>query len=812
MEETNHDVKIREALNAVAQYLSDTIPPVHAVDPVMLLLKGPAKLMASAIINWIPSQFHRNSRNASPADCLFYAISKLHYLGHLQLISEQDLVPYLDSIKRLLLDYCPPKDRLRLQDSFGHIGMSEDMMTAPISFIRRPVKPNGSKAGSSDGHKSGRPEDRRRSILNDRLKSAMRQPLLPAENEQRQDPVPQLIAMAAADARSDKEFRRLQEDLKALGIESRMDQIYRMLSRSLPGWMISSTGTDPVKSHNPAIVAMGQIIRLAEDRWESSRRFQNMIQAAIEHFNTGSLARAATMLDLALGICTDDKLDPAAVTRVRKTAHESLDLNRLRSVAKQSDKRHLLRTVLNFFDAFSVENLLDSLQKEGRRDRRILFLDLLETYGDSAHTGAFENLKELLAGTNVATDWYFARNLICILNRTPSTGDVPPQKEIELIAPLFRLSLSAPLVKEAIKFAGRTRCVESEELLISAADKLEKVVLEHAASGRDSAQKLSLLDRAIYALAHYGTPKGYGRAVKHGLSRRKELGDTAARLNYLSGQDLSEDKESLALLIKFLKSKTPRKLLGVTIHRHENDQLLIHAIRALSSTPAPVVRKTFEEIAAQFPGTKFGETAARALKEFEELDKSGTPAGRLLAGDLELFGLADLLRQLNLLQVTGTLTLKDAKAIITGTFSLIAGRLQDCRAGALGGKEAAYQLLEVPMAGTFVFQGQRNSGTSEQPDVQSIPDLSAVVSEGMRRYDEMQRARAIVPDFALLRRRGCQPVMHGGEEDAGLFDRVWQNTPDGASPEECEAACRVDSYRVRTLLARWVEEGILTVE
>ena len=101
----------------------------------------------------------------------------------------------------------------------------------------------------------------------------------------------------------------------------------------------------------------------------------------------------------------------------------------------------------------------------------------------------------------------------------------------------------------------------------------------------------------------------------------------------------------------------------------------------------------------------------------------------------------------------------------------------------------------------------------EKSGEQSLPDLAAVLSEGMRRYDELQRARAIVPDFALLRRKGPRPTPPtSGDEDAELLDQIWQKTANGASPEECEAACRTDSYRVRTLLARWTEEGALTVE
>ncbi len=806
------DVKIREALSDVGQYLSDVTAPVQAIEPVLTLLKQPAHLMASEIIGWVAAQNQGGKGGASVADYLFHAVSKLRYLAHLQLVAEQDLAPYLESVKELLMSHCPPEDRRLLKENFGRLGMGMYGKTeaAPISFIHRLMKSGESESATQDGSLGERPRDRRMSILQDRLKVAAGKSVPPGGDEDREDLIPLLIATAASDIRNSDEFRRLQETLESLGINSGTEQIFRTLSRSLPGWMIASTGAEAAKSDNPAIQAMCQIICFAGDRWEGRKRFQDMVQAAIEQFNTGSLARAATMFDLALGIVSNEKLDPDSVASARKAAHDALDMNRLRSLAKKRDKHRLLRKVLNFFDEFAVKNLLDSLREEEKRDRRRLLLDLLVTHGDAARKMALEKLKELLASTNVATDWYFARNLVYILNEIPRAGDVPLKDEIGLVAPLLRLSLSAPLVKEVIRYAGLTRCSESEELLISTADRLEKIAFEYAGSGRDPTQKLALLDRTILTLAHHGTPKAYKRVVKHGISCHEELGNTAARLAYLSGRDLTADKESLVLLIQFLKSKTPRKLLGLTISK--NEQLLIYAIKALSSTPAPMVRETFEHIAARFPEKEFGRAAAAALKEFESSDKPATSADRMLSGDLDLFGLPDLLQQLSQLQVTGTLALKDAEGNPIGTFSLLSGRMQDCSAGGLQGEDAAYQLLEKPAAGTFVFHGQRNSGIQGSAEECNYPELNSVVAEGMRRYDELQRARAIVPDFAVLKRKSPETMPHIKEDETDLFNLIWPKTAGGTSPEECGAACHADSYRIRTLLARCVEEGILSVE
>ena len=813
MDAAAQDKITNEALSAVGQYLSDTIPPVEAEAPVLALLNRPLQWMAAAICDWIAAQYQGNEKKASFADYLFHAVMKLQYLGHLQLIPEKVLTPYVDALKALLLESCPVEDRELLRENFGRTGVYDSAMVSPIRFMYRPQKSGSSESDPGDSQAPAQSRDRRLAIVWSRLKSAVEEPAPPEAEKSRRQIVPQLIATAASEAHTSEEFRKFQENLRALGIDSETEHIYRTLSRSLPGWVIPATGDGAVKSHNPAVEAMGQIIQLSEDSWEAGKRFQNMVEAAIEQFNTGSAARAATMLDLALDLSSSERLNPETVAAVRSTAHESLDSNRLRTLSLERDKHRILRRILTFFHEFSVESILNSLGKEGKRERRRLLLGLLEVHGDEARRLALERLTVHLRDTNVAIDWHFARNLLYILNQIPRQPEISPGEEMKLISPLLRLSLPSPLLKETIRFAGQTNCAEAEQLLLFTADNLERIVLNCAATGRDPGQKISLLDRTIISLAQLGTPKAYQRVVKHGISCQDELGDTAARLTYLSGQDLSEDRESVALLLHFLKSKLPRRLLGLTIQK--NEPLIVYAVKALSSTPAPIVRETLEDIAARFPASKFGAAAAEVLRQFLSPEKPGASPEGTLAGDLELFGLPDLLQQLDSLQLTGTLTLKDTEGNPSGELWLAAGRIHRCSAGRLEGEEAAYQLLEKPMAGTFYFQGHKDAETQQQPAETILPKVNSVLAEGMHRYDELQRLRAVVPDFAVLRRIAGAAGAPGAPvegDDPELFACVWEKTSAAISPEDCEADCLADSYRIRSLLARWVEQGCLAVE
>jgi hypothetical protein len=497
------------------------------------------------------------------------------------------------------------------------------------------------------------------------------------------------------------------------------------------------------------------------------------------------------------------------VANVRKTAHESLEADRLRDIAKRPEKHHLLRKILSFFEALGVDKLLDSVRDEPKRDRRRMLLALLEAHGPAAREAALNRLGELFAGAEIAKDWYFARNLLCLLNRIPRPDDVSPEFEIGLMEPALRLSLAAPLVREAIINIGQIRHRKAEQLLIATVDQLESLLLDPAHSPHDPARLKSLLDRSVFSLARHGTPRAYRRVVEHGLLRREELGDTAARLAYLCGQNLTDAEEGVACLLKALKSRMPRRILGMRIQK--NEETLIHLIRALSSTPIPAVQQAFEVIARRFPETEFGTAASRALEELgAPTMRPEVPTERLL-GDLDLFGLPDLLQQLALLRLTGTLIIRDRNVEPVGTISLSGGLMRSCSVGCLEGTEAFYQLFEKPVAGTFVFQGRREPAGQEQSDASQTSDLRSLIIEGTRRYDELQRERAIVPDssFLIPTRSGRRPQPNG--ENASFLEQLWNRVSAGATPDQCEGSCQSDAYRVRTLLARWVEEDIITV-
>ena len=92
-----------------------------------------------------------------------------------------------------------------------------------------------------------------------------------------------------------------------------------------------------------------------------------------------------------------------------------------------------------------------------------------------------------------------------------------------------------------------------------------------------------------------------------------------------------------------------------------------------------------------------------------------------------------------------------------------------------------------------------------------MPALPVVPTllEGMRRYDEYQQLRLLVPDHTILMPTGELPGRPEGEDDAEFVWQVWAEAVSGKAAAECEAVIRVDPYRVRRLLAYWTAEGSL---
>ena len=144
--------------------------------------------------------------------------------------------------------------------------------------------------------------------------------------------------------------------------------------------------------------AMRRVVTLPENPEEIGRRFSEMVAAAVEQLNQGSLARAARMFAVADKLVAERRVDSVLAESARRRAQESVDLERVRSLGEDSRNHEPLARILSFFPALTATKLLDELHGEEKRERRRLLLSLLEIHGAEARATALGLLAESPGG------------------------------------------------------------------------------------------------------------------------------------------------------------------------------------------------------------------------------------------------------------------------------------------------------------------------------------------------------------------------------------------------------------------------------
>jgi len=809
---------VREALDELHLYLSDILPPLVVADTFKILLKCPTSLTASHIQKWTASQF----RAGSPiklSDYIFYAVKKVYLIGDFRLVPIEPFEKFLEELKTLVLEACPDGEREALQRNLARIAESSGALTASVDALIRGRSGVAETGGAAAGPPLSAEEMlglRRFSLLLERL--GRQASLGNLDTGEEPDTLAQVLAAAVRSSRDPRELEQNLERLREIGLEIETADIFRALAASLPGWApprppppAAEDGSEepaPPVPETGAVDAMHRIVVQAEDPAVVAQRFHEMVKTAVERFNEGALPQAVTMLELAERIVAEKRVDAVMVESIRLKGDEGLDLERLRTYAEAPRDHPLLRRVLSFFTATSPKGLLSELLREMKRERRKLLLQLLEVHGPPARHEALERLRTGFGQGEGDEKWYFRRNLLYLLRRIPpARADVPSEVDLDTAVRHAVLRFPAPLVKEAVANLGQLKHERAEVALLALLDDLEKMLLKPGDSTYDPREMRLILDRVVAALARFGSAKARRAVVAHGLKKKGELGDTIARLSELSGQDLSADPESVEHLLAALKANSPHKVLGMVLH--SNDQNAKHLIEALSATPDPEVRRALEGLATRFPNLDVGKAASRALGSLDTGPQAPEAPYDTRSGELDLFGLPGLMQDLADSGLSGSVSLKDDKGGIAGEIILADGKLKSCQVQDLTGEEAFYQLLERPFASAFVFQRRASEASAEKPHA-SLPEVLPLCLEGMRRYDELQQAAALVPDDLKLKRTAVRPDHHPDELDGMFVNGLWKLASGGATPLDCEAALKADSYRIRRQLAHWMETGALT--
>ena len=819
------------------RYLSDEIAPMIFADTGSEIFDVPNHVVAKAIHSWIGDQVS-GATDLSASELLFHAAKKIHLLGELELIPREELKQYLESLQPVLMQLCPAEQRQTLEHSLKHLDASTGVSGSTVGVVHR--SGGGGGGGVSGGVGSGVLGDvrggagtspvqggapptpglgaehsglHRLNVLLDRLEN---QPVVaggaggaPALGQG--VVLAQVVDEVATQAGSGKEFDTQMGFLQDMGVANLGTGVFRVLSQGLPDWAppphTAAVGEEPPAG---AVRAMQKVVKLSKNSDELMRRFSELVTVAVEEFNEGSLGRTVTMLDLAERMIFEKDVDDTIVKTVIDQTYPNLDQEQLRKLADVDDKRSMLQRVMNFFPKLRVEELLDELQIEERREQRRLLLKLLTVHGDEAREAVTEELQQSLTGAN-PLPWYVDRNLVYLLRTIPRMKKGELDREIDLLVEASDLSGPLPVVRESLTSLGQLEHVRADKTVAARVSELEDTLLGEKEIPHDSGEVHALLDTAVKLLALSNSPEARAAVVNHGLKRQAQLGDTRARLAKLGAQDLSGSPEILGRIVEALEQELPRRFLGLTMKTQRKSEAIEHFISALSGTETPEVRQLLNDIALKHSGQDFAAAAARALTALGRApaeSREEKVAAATLTGDLALFGLPNLLQNLADTGVTGTLTLIDPEGNSTAAVELVEGAMISASAGKLSNEIAVYQLLERPVTGRFVFVNMEGAEEA-QAKAENAHSVMSLLLEGMRRYDEFSRAVSLVPDEARFEPGKKKPTDVKEDSDPNLAKKVWGEAARGIAPAICEPALAVDSYRVRRLYEHWVTEGSL---
>jgi len=788
---------VTAALSMFQRYLDEEIPPAAASYALATLMAQPPDVLMQRVATWTAEQ--NKARSMAAGQLLLHALTKIYVTGELQLLDREAVANYLDRVTGVALRLCPDTERDQLR---GDLNTMRQSRTTAASLQQTSVAPARMPALTSVApvNEGEAQAAKQYSLIFDRL---TREREAAGSKGLEADPqaFAQLLAMAATRSNTAEQLNQYLDQLRPLAGGGDKN-VFVILGGALPSWDVANFA--PGSARPPSQVgAMEKIIDLAESPEVAMKRFRELVTAAVEKFNQGALGAALWMLDVAEDSIPEKKLDRAIVDPFRAEAVEMISAVQLRKYAENKAKHAAVKIVLEFFPTLRLETLFRTLRVEESAERRRSILGFIEAYGVVGRDAALDELDRELQRDDIAT--YYLRNLIYLLHRITRESQETIGREFEAL-----VKASAPgniiyVIKEAATALGLIKTDASVKLLTTRLAEFEATLLRNDTSVYPAAEMQKLLDRIISALARIGTSAALLTIARHGMKANALLGDTRARLAALAQHDLSFDEGTVDVLLKALREEIPGKLLGRLLPKKQEST--VRLIESLSGTRSEETEALFRDIAHRFPDHDVGRAAAQVLAKWSPAEAPArTEGGVTLTGELEFFGLPSVVQNLGEMRATGMLTLTSKQKQAVAKLVFIEGKFLNAQMGHIRGEEALYQALERPVAGTFSFV----SHPAEKLRSEIVPrEVMGLLLEGMRRNDELQRFIALVPDEMTLVKTSVKPTPHAEEDDPALVREVWIKASSGANIAECERHLATDSFRVRRLVAHWLEQGAL---
>jgi hypothetical protein len=783
------------ALSMFQRYLDEEIPPSAGSYALATLMAQPPDMLMQQVATWTANQ--NRTRSIAARDLLLLALKKIYITGELQLLDRDAVANFLDRATAVALRLCPAADIDSLRTDITLMRQSRETsatLQQTVAPAQMPaltvISPTESEAQAAKQY----------SLVFDRL---TREQASAGNKGASADPqaIAQLLAMAATRSQTSEQLNQYLDQLRPLAGGGDKN-VFVILGGALPSWDVANFA--PGSARPPSQVdAMERIIDLAESPEVATKRFRELVTAAVEKFNQGALGAALWMLDVAEDSIPEKKLDLIAVDQIRAEAVEMMSAVQLRKFAENRSKHAAVKIVLEFFPSLHLATLFRKLRVEQSADQRRSFLGFIEAYGVTGRDAALDELERELQRDDIVT--YYLRNLIYLLHRITRESPETIDREFDAL-----VKASAPgniiyVIKEAATALGLIKTDASVKLLTTRLAEFEATLLRNDTSTYPTVEMQKLLDRIIISLARIGTSAALLTIARHGMNANPLLGDTRARLAALAQHDLSFDEGTVSVLLKALRAEIPGKLLGRLLPKKQDST--VRLIEALSGTLTDETEAVLGDIAHRFPDHDVGRAAAQVLAKWSPTQPAArADAAASLTGALEFFGLPSVVQSLSEMRATGMLTLMNKQKQAAAKLVFVDGKFLNAQMGQIRGDEALYQALERPLTGSFAFVPYPPEKLASDITPREIMGL---LLEGMRRNDELQRFIALVPDDMTLTKTNVKPMPHEDEADPALVREVWIKASSGANIAECERQLATDSFRVRRLVAHWLEQGAL---
>lgn len=786
--------QIESALVDLQRYLQNEIASDACAGSVALLMAQPPEVVMQHVGNWSIEQAGKHS--APISDLLVHALKKIYIMGELNLLDREAIANYLDRITGIAIRLCASdEERAHLRSKLTAMRVSKTTVATPIQFalpVLAPPPPPAPAAGEEEDAQAAR----RLSLILERLGSTRSDTTAAPADPQA---VAQMLTMAAASSKNGQQLNDYMEQIRPLA-GAAGGNVFVILGGAMPSWDIPQLpGTQKAPSQ---IGAMERIIDLA-DPAATMDRFRELVHAAVEKFNDGSLPATLWMLDVAQNTITEKNLEVLTVNQICADSADRISSVQLRKYVENKRQHAALRIALDFFPTLSMESLFQQLRGETRAERRRWLLGHIEAHHEGGRAFSLRELEAELLRNDV--DTYYLRNTIYLLHRIPHEDDEDVVREIAALERASARGQNIYVIKEAATALGRIKTDASLMVLTTRLAEFEVILLRGDTSMYPAAEMQKLLDRIVGSIARIGTPAALLTVARHGMKANPVLGDTRARLAGLSQHDLSFEEGAVEVLLKALRSEIPGKLLGRLLPKKQDGT--VQLIEALSGTRSDAAEDLFRDIASRFPQEEIGRAAAKALEIRSAADSPppNQPAATL-AGELEFFGLPSVVQSLAEMRATGMVTLSTKTGQPIAGLAFVEGKFLNAQKGALRGVEAFYEILERPLAGKFSFVPHPPEKMKSNLQPQEIIGL---LLEGVRRHDELQQLTALIPDTLKIAKGSIKPTPHHEETDPALVRDVWLKASSGSTVGEWGSQVNTDSYRVRRLVAHWLETGAL---